>query len=234
MNSLLILFFIISIVISIVCYIVTNSWIPALIVLLASTLYFYLYAYPKIKKHITKNKSFHSCYTFINTFIISLSVKGSLLASFEATRLSMDQDYLTIIDGLTNLKEEERLDYLKRYYNFDIYYLFLGVIKIYVEQGGDIFNIAHYLIEDIRRKEDYLINVQNILKRKIVAFSVLWSLTLLILIILRFALNAFYHIITKNLLFLIAVTSLFLLLLLSLHLFILKATNDDIRGYRNV
>ena len=146
----------------------------------------------------------------------------------------MDKDYIDIIDGLTTHNEEEKLDYLKRHYDFDIYYLFLSVMKIYIEQGGDILNISYYLIEESRRNEDYLIKCEGISKRKIIEISMLWSFTLLIVLILRFSLNSFYYQITNLLLFQVAIVALFLLLLVSIHLIIMKVGKIEIKGYRNV
>lgn len=228
------LFLILSIVFPSISYVVTNNWISSLVVLLLTALYLFLFAYPKIKKTLTRNHAFHSCYSFINTYIVNLSVNGSLLASFESTRLIMDHEYVELIDGLSNLNELEKLDYLKKHYDFDIYFLFLTVIKVWVEQGGDIFNVSHYLIEETRREEDYLIKCENISKRKMVEFSMLWVFTLIIIIALRFTLNSFYLQITKNLLFQVAIVSLFVLLLLSIHLLIYKISKVQIRGYRNV
>ena len=234
MNSILIFFIIISVAFPTVTYIVTDNWISSLVVLLATVLYLFLYAYPKLKKIIKTNKNFHSCYSFINTFITSISVKGSLLSAFDSTRLIMDEEYRVIIDGLSNLNELERLDYLKKYFDFDIYYLFLTIIKIWVEQGGDILTISHYLIDESRNNEDYLIKCEHITRRKLVEFTSLWIFTLFIILMLRFSLNSFYLLITRNLLFQFAIVSLFLLLLLSLHMLIVKISNVEIKGYNHV
>ncbi len=234
MNSIFIFFSIVSIIFPILCFVVTNNIISSAIVLLATCLYLFAFAYPKIKQIAETNKRFHSCYSFINSYIVSISVQGSLLAAFEATKITMDKDYIEIIEGISNLKEEERLDYLKKYYDFDIYYLFLSVMNVYIEQGGDIFKIAHFLIDESRRKEDYLIKSENITKRKIIELSSLWLFTLLIIFVLRFSLNSFYSIITRNLLFQISIVGVFLLLLLSLHLFLTKIMNNTFKGYGNV
>ena len=234
MNNILILFIIFTVTFPSITYIVTENFISTGIVLVATGLYLFLYAYPRVNKMIERNRRFHSCYTFINAFIISIATKGSLIAAFEATRLVRDKEYITYIDGLTSYKEEDKLDYLKRYYEFDIYFLFLSVMNIYIEQGGDILIISYYLNEESRRNEDYLIKTEEISKRKIIEFSMLWFFTLLIIIILRFTLNSFYHQITNYLLFQVAIVSLFMLLILSIHLLIMRITNNDIKGYRYV
>ena len=232
MNIVLILFIMLTTVLPAVTYLVTDNIISTILVLIFLGLYLFLYAYPKLKKMSKNTKGFHSCYTFINTFIVSLSIKGSLPASFESTRLLMDDEYRLLVDGLDNLAEEEKLDYLKKYYSFDVYLLFLKAIKIWVEEGGDILSFTHYLIEESRRKEDYLIKCENISRRKIIDFSMLWMFTYFILFILRFALNSFYSLTTRNLLFQIAVIALVLLLLLSIHVLIVKLSNTMNMGYK--
>lgn len=234
MNSVLIFFIILTITFPTITYVSTNSWISSSIVLVISALYFFLYAYQKVLKMNKRNKKFHSCYSFINSFIISLGVKGSLLAAFESSKLTMDQDYNKLVEGLSNLNEEERLDYLKKQYDFDIYYLFLSVIRIWVEQGGDIFRLSYYLVEESRRTEDYLIKCESITKRRLAEFSVLWLFTFIILIVLRIALNSFYSLITNYLLFKVAIVLLFLLVIASIHLFIVRSNEIEIRGYQNV
>ena len=234
MNNTLILFVIFAVLFPSITYIVTENFISTGIVLVITGLYLFLYAYQRVNKMLDRNKKFHSCYTFINSFIISIATKGSLMAAFESSRLVMDKEYITYIDGLTSYNEEEKLDYLKRYYEFDIYFLFLSVMNIYIEQGGDILTISYYLNEESRRNEDYLIKAEELSKRKILEFSMLWFFTLLIIIVLRFSLNSFYHQITNYLLFQVAIVSLFMLLILSIHLLIMRIINNEIKGYRYV
>ena len=186
----------------------------------------------KLSKYVDLSHRFHSCYTFINSFIVSLSIKGSLIAAFDYVKLSMDKEYNSLIDGLANLKEE-RLDYLKKYFPFDIYYLFLSIINIYQEQGGDILALSTYLISESRQHEDYLLSLESIFKRKVVEFASLWIFTLVILIILRFSLNQFYPLISVLLFFQISIAALFLVILLSIHLMINKYVYNELRGFEN-
>ena len=110
MNNLLLLFITLTLIFPTITFIVTNNWITSAIVLVMTGVYLFLYAYPKVNKMLGRNKKFHSCYTFINSFIIALSVKGSLLSAFETTNGVMDQEYMTVIDGLSNLGEEGKED----------------------------------------------------------------------------------------------------------------------------
>lgn len=233
MNSFIILFSILSIIFGIVSFVATDNIISTLIVVTLSLLYFFLFALPKIKKVMKENTRFHSCYTFINSFIISLSVKPSLLTAFSNVTHLVDKESRETLEGIVNLKEEERLDYLKKIFNFDIYYLFLSVIKIWIEEGGDILRISHYLSEESRRKEEYLIHAERIMKRRSVDFAILWLFTLLIVVMLRFTLTSFYSYITNQVLFQVCIVSLFILILFSVHLLLMGFTNVHIGGNKN-
>lgn len=234
MKNVSLLFIALILVFTVLCYVVTNNFISSGVVLVFTSLYLFLYANQKIKSIDVYLKRFHSCYSFINTYIISISVQGSLLAAFDSTKITMDKGYIDIVNGISNLNEEERLDYLKKYYDFDIYYLFLSVMKVWIEQGGDIFKIAHYLISEARRKEEYFIKLENITKHKIVELSTLWIFTLLIILVLRFTLNSFYQLITKNLLFQITIVGIFFLLVTSLHFFLTKVITHTTGGASHV
>lgn len=234
MNNTVILFIIFSLLFGAVTFVSTNSLLCSGGVILISLLYFLFIAQKILKSYFLKSRRFHSCYTFINSFIISLSIKGSLMSAFDYVKLSMDKEYLSLVDGIASLKDEEKLDYLKSYFDFDIYKLFLSVIDIYINQGGDIFSISHYLILELRRNEDYLLKSESIGKRRIIDFALLWFFSLIILVILRFALSQFYSFITSLMLYKISIVGLFILILVSIHFLIRKYTQVFIRGFENV
>ena len=234
MNSFDTLFIILALILTSITYVSTSSYLSSGVVLLVTLLYFYLFARNKINLYILRSKRFHSCYTFINSFLVSLSIKGSLIAAFDSVKLNMDKEYLTLYEGILALNDEEKLDYLSRYYSFDIYSLFLSIIRIYQEQGGEIFDLSRYLSTELRRSEDYLIKSESIIKRKIIDFAVLWFFTLLIVIILKYALNQFYDLISNLVFFKISVVALMVIVILSIHVLISKVVKIEIRGFKNV
>ena len=228
------LFFIIIMIFGVTSYIGTSSILITVLVVITSFIYFYFIARKIIKDYLMRSKRFHDCYTFINSFIVSLSIKGSLVSAFENEKLAMDKNYLSIYQGISTLHDEEKLDYLKNYFSFDVYNLFLSIVKIYISQGGDIFNLSEYLTSELRRNEDYLITIEGTLKRKAVDFAILWIFTLLMLVILRFSLNEFYIHISNLLFYKLAIGALYLIILISIHILIMKATKVEIRGFKNV
>lgn len=233
MGKFNLLFFILILLFTGVCYLSTNDLVCSAIVLISSLLYFFTIARLKISRYLVVSKKYHSCYTFINSFLISLSIKPSLISAFNAVKLNMDRDYISIYNGIVSLNDTEKLNYLKRYYKFDVFNLFLSIVKIFLEQGGDIFDLSRYLSNELRRSEDYLIKAESITRRKVVDFSLLWLFTLVILVVLKFALTQFYSLIANLLFFKITIVALFLVILLSIHILIVKATNIDIRGFKD-
>ena len=234
MGKFYVLFLIITGIFTAVTYIGTSSYISSVIVLVLSFIYFFFIASRKIKQYLKSSSRFHSCYTFINSFIVSLSIKGSLFSAFESVKINMDKDYLSIYAGISTLHDDKKLKYLKDYFSFDVYQVFLAVVSIFIEQGGDIFELSHYLVSELRRKEDYLVKCESIARRKIVDFSVLWLFTLIIIVILKYSLNEFYGLITNLIYYQIAIVGLFVIVLVSIHLLIMRSVKVEIRGFNDV
>lgn len=211
---------------TVTCYLATENILCSAVVLITSLAYFLFIGYPKLKKYAETSKRFHSCYTFINSFIVSLSIKGSIVSAFDYVKLNMDKEYLDIADGLASMNEEEKLEYLKKYFYFDIYKLFVSIVQIFQTQGGDIFSLSHYLINETRREEDYLTHSESMSKSRSIDFAVLWIFTILILMILRFSLTQFYGFISKLLFYQLSIVGMYLLMLVSIHMLIRKITSN--------
>ena len=146
--------------------------------------------YKKFKKI---DKVTHECISFINNFIISLSIHNTLSATFEMIKESISGDLRKEIDSIDHLDVEEKLDYLKNYFDSSLYDFFLKIINQYVFNGGDIIGISQLLIFDSRKIETSLDNFLMVSKRKFIEFSILWGITIGILIILQFSLSMFYE-----------------------------------------
>ena len=167
MNKRSILYLLISLIFGVSCFVATSNFIVSGIVLVLSILYFLILAEPRIKKANESLTRFHECYRFINAYIISINVKGSLSFAFESVKPAMSDSYLSLMDGINDLNDNEKLTYLSKYFPFHVYSLFLNVIQLWQEQGGDILSLSSYLIDETRNVEEYLVNSERIAKRKI-------------------------------------------------------------------
>lgn len=231
MSKRIVLYLIICLLFGVVCFISTNNIIVSGIVVGVSALYFIIFAERKISKSLDNVECFHECYRFINSFLISINVKGSLPFAFETVKPAMSDKYLSIIDGISEMNENEKLEYLSKYYHFHIYSLFLNVINLWQEQGGDILQLSSYLIEEARNVEEYVVNAQRISKRKLFEFSTLWLFSLAILVILRYALTQFFPFLSKQLYYPICIGIFFLFILFSTHVIISRAFSYEIKGW---
>ena len=214
-----------------VSYISTSNLYISLGVFLISFLYLSIFAMKLIKRGQGKVRRFHECYQFINTFIISLSVKTSISAAFDTTSATLGEDFKDYINDIDELSIEEKMEYLRRYFPFHIYSIFLNILNIWSEEGGDIISMSTHLIEEARSGEEYVITSTSLAKKKTLEISFLWGICLAILLFLRFALDQFYSYINKLTFFPISICALFAFILFSYHLLILKINHLDLKGW---
>lgn len=173
--------------------------------------------YKKFKKI---DKVTHECISFINNFIISLSIHNTLSSTFEMIKESISGDLRKEIDSIDHLDVEEKLDYLKNYFDSSLYDFFLKIINQYVFNGGDIIGISQLLIFDSRKIETSLDNFLMVSKRKFIEFSILWGITIGILIILQFSLSMFYESILSMNFYAPLIFIFFIIFLIFLYLFL--------------
>ena len=215
-----------------ISYIATSNFFSMLIIFIVSNAFFLFVARRLINKSQLKIHRYHEFYQFINTFIISLNVKTSLTAAIEAAYQTADSGTKEILDSIKELNEEEKISYLSKYFKFDLYNLFVDVVKLWNEEGGDILKMSHYLIDQARYKEEYLLKCQSLNKSKTVEFVILWSIALTILTALRFALSQFFAYINKTLFYQIAVVAILLFVLFSIYILLLRICDIKLEGYK--
>ncbi len=230
MSNKYILFFILSIISGAVTYIAIDNIFIALGVVAIYVVVSMLIFVPLLKKHEIKVKRFHECYHFVNNFIIALSIKKSIKGSLESTVASMPNEFIDIYNGLENMSDDDRLHYLSSYFPFSVYRLFLQIISIWEEEGGDILQMSKYLITETRNNEEYISKADTMSRHKYVEISVLWAFCVVIVVVLRFALKDFYVYIKQQLIFMISVIGLMLFILVTIYLLIQKGTNLKIKG----
>ena len=222
-----------SIVLTGVNYIASQNLLTSLFIFLITNAFFVLIVKRQMHKNQLKTHRYHQCFQFINTFIISLNVKGSMNAALQSSYETTDEDTKEIIDSIKELNEEEKLSYLIKYFKFDIYRLFVDTIKLWNEEGGDILKMSEYLINQARLKEQYLLNCETIHKQKTIEFIVLWSISLAILGILRFALSQFFSKISASLFYQISVAAIILFALFSIYILVMRVSNFELEGWKD-
>lgn len=216
-----------------VTFIASQNIFSSLIILAVYTAFFVLIARRQINKNEQKIHRYHQCFQFINSYLISLNVKGSLNAAMESSYETADEGTKEIIDSIKELSEQEKLSYLTKYFKFDLYHLFVDTISLWSEQGGDILKMSHHLVDQVRLKEEYLLTCESLNKSKTVEFVVLWAIALVILAALRFALSQFFDRISKTIVYQVAVVVVILFALFSIYILILRITNVNLEGWKD-
>ncbi len=224
---------IVSFVFAGVTFIASQNIFSSLIILAVYTAFFVLIARRQINKNEQKIHRYHQCFQFINSYLISLNVKGSLNAAMESSYETADEGTKEIIDSIKELSEQEKLSYLTKYFKFDLYHLFVDTVSLWSEQGGDILKMSHHLVDQVRLKEEYLLTCESLNKSKTVEFVVLWAIALVILAALRFALSQFFDRISKTIIYQVAVVVVILFALFSIYILILRITNVNLEGWKD-
>ena len=224
---------IVSMVFAGVTFIATQNIFSTIGIFFIFMAFFVLIARRLINNSQQKVRRYHECYQFINSFIISLNVKGSLSSAMQSAYDTSDSGTKEIIDSINELSEEEKLSYLIKYFKFDLYRLFVDTVSLWNEQGGDIIKMSHHLIEQVRLKEEYLLTCQSINKSKSVEFVILWAISLMILAALRFSLSQFFVRVSQTIFYQVAVVVTMLFALVSIYILFKRVTNLNLEGWKD-
>lgn len=232
MNSKFVLFLLLSIVCGVISYISLSNIFVSLGIIAVYLIVSIILINPLLKQYEIKSKRYHENYHFINNFIIALSIKKSIKGALESTLGSMPSEFNEMIEGIENMNDHEKINYLSTYFTFYSYRLFLQIIDFWEEEGGDILEMSKFLLDDIRHEEEYISKSSTLFTRKVGELISMWGICLLILVVLRFSLKEFYLNIQTQPLFLIAICALFAFLLFTIYLLIYKGTSLKIKGVR--
>lgn len=212
------IFAIVSLLLGGLAYLSTENIIVGAAVFGVSFLYFAIFAVKKIKVYLNKINNYNLCYNFINSFIIGVSIKKTISGGYENASMSNDTDFKKELDSIEHLGVMERLEYLRKYFPYNVYSIFVEEIHLYEDQGGDILKITQNLIAESRREEDYLSLIANKGKSKAVEVIILWVFSFLILAFVRFGLGQFFATIKDKPLYLGFVAVFFLFVLISFQI----------------
>ena len=233
MNNVLTIGIIISVILGVAGFVASNNYIVGAVILILSILYFVFLANPLFKKYLLKINRFNECYNFINNYIVSLSMKNSIVSAYESAISSMPESFSQYIENIETFSEEDKLEHIHKYFRFHVFSLFIDLINIYQDEGGDILEMSHYLLEEARQVEEYISTSKLIAKKKMVEFAILWLLTLGIMIFLRFALSQFFITISKQFYYPIGIGMICLFCLFSIHFALLKMCKLNVRGWND-
>ena len=222
---------VVSFVLAGITYIACQNLISTISLFVISIIFFLFIVKRQMDKTQLKIHRYHQCFQFVNSFIVSLNIKGSMSAAMESAYETADESTREILDSIKEMTEEEKLSYLQKYFKFDLYRLFVDTVTLWNEQGGDILHMSRYLVDQVRLKEQYLINCQSLHKSKTIEFVVLWSITLSILTALRFSLSQFFAYINSTVIYQVSVVATMLFTLLSIFILVKRITTLNLEGW---
>lgn len=229
MKKIDLIYIAISLVISVTSFLATNIIFIPFIIFGVYLLYYFVLVRKRIKSYLSKVETIHACYHFINSFIITLSVKDSLEEAYQNGLRLAPPSLLNETNEIGNMTIAERLNFLRQYFNLAIYKMFLNIVGLYIDQGGNILAISDSLIRECTRVEKDLNESSSISNRHLIEFAVLWLLSFFIMIFLRFALANFYIQMLENVLIIVLICGFYLIFLLAAHLFINQYTSLTIK-----
>lgn len=217
-----------GILLTAICYLLTSSFILAAIVMLVTITTSIFLIEPLISTYLIKNRKGNEAYHFISSFIISLSASKSMEISYENAVISLNEEEKKDLKSIEDHPIDEKLNYLSKYFETDIYKVFLSTMKLYEEEGGDILDVASPLLRESAAIEEERISHQKNVLKAVFQFSTLWLMSLLVMGILRFSLSTFYDILKGNAIFIALITFYFLLAIVSFVIFASGVTNEKI------
>ncbi len=224
---------IISFVLTFVCYFATSNIFAGVGVFVSCVVFYFLVVYRKLSSHKNNVQKIHECYLFINNFLITLSIKGSLNAAFDSTKTSISDDYREYVASIEEMNPQEKLLYLNKYFPYHIFQIFTDIVFLWQDEGGDILDMSSHITNEMREIKEYVTYCQSVSRRKALEIGTLWFFTLAIAIALKLSLSDFYSGLLQQPIFIISIVGLAVLVLFSVFLLILRVTHIEVRRNYN-
>ncbi len=173
-----------------------------------------------------KRRARRDCYRFMNSFITTCSVTSSLIKSYEVASDGAMGEMKEAMSGIEGNNVEDKLVFLSSYFQSNLYEVFLSIVTIYQNRGGDILNLSSALLEEATKAEA---DADKRLKggaSRMLKHGLLWAMSLGIVAFLRFALSSFYGQLLASSTFMLSLCFYFLFLLLSLVIYCFRYTEE--------
>ena len=232
MQKINIIFIVIGLMLGVLCYLSTNSVLYAALIAVVFILDFFILMRKRFVHYFSLIERVHTSYHFINSFVITLSVKESLEDAYQNGIRIKNAKLNALTDQLNEMAVIERVKYLKDYFNLSIYLMFLNVVNLHQDQGGNILTMSDNLIKECTRTEKTLSETLSIGHKHLKEFITLWIMSIAILIFMRFSLKDFYVTMLKSTLFSALLFVFFLICIISINLFVNSFTDLTVKEAR--
>ena len=229
MKKVDLIFIVVSMFIGALCYLTAANAIYALIIIILFLFDYFIFLRKRFVEYYSLKERIHICYHFINSFVITLSIKESLDDAYLNASRIKGKRFEELSNGISDKPVVEKIKYLRDYFNLAIYKMFLNIFDLYDDQGGNILKMSDNLIRECTRTEKALAETTSIGFKHLVEYIILWSMSFGILVFMRFSISDFYTSMLKNNMVGFMIFIFYILALLSLHLFINAFTNLTIK-----
>lgn len=229
MKKIDIAFIFIGILLGFLCFLTTNSILFAALTIVLFVADYFVLMRKRFKNYFQLIERVHTSYHFINSFIISLSVKDSLEDAYQNGIRLENKTLKMVTDELSDLTVVERVKFLRDYFQLSIYKMFLNVLDIYQDQGGNILNMADNLMRECTRTEKALTDTLSIGYKHLTEFIILWLMSLGILIFMKFSIKDFYDMMLTNNIMVPLIFGFFVIIIFSTNLFVNAFTDLTIK-----
>lgn len=216
---------VISLLVFALIYFTLNNYIIAGIFLLI-TLIYAIFTYKNFKKYFMFIQKRKECNDFINTFSISLSISNSLDKAYQDTSIQTSKSLSKELSQLISIDNYENLKSLENYFDCSNYNVFLNILNLYINNGGNFLKMTELLREELRRNVEIISSLQAINTRKIYECSILWAFSTAIIVFCRFGLTNVFMMMAQNSLFNYGIVFFFVFELFSIHLLLKNCFNS--------
>ena len=203
-----------------IAYLAADNLILAGVVALAFFGAFAFLFFPSIAKYRRRERIRHECYQFVNAFLITLSVSQSVEHSFLVAKGDIQGEFTEWTKKDDSLSIVDKVAYLKRYFQMEIYDMFISILDLYLDRGGDVLALSSELLNELARIEETGRFLMAKSARNSVQFGFMWLIAVVVIVFVRFGLNTFFSSLKNSLVFLIGIGAFFAFFLISIFVYL--------------
>ena len=207
-------------------YLASDSYYLGAGVAIAFFLGLVLFALPGLRRHGERNRLRHECYLFVHSYLVTLSVCMSLERAYESGASGLGEEFRRLNGNISAMDAKEKTEYLASYFQSDLYQMFLSILQLFLDRGGDILKLSNELTQEVSRVEETEQIYEKEAKRKAIGFFFLWLLSLAIIVFVRFGLSSFFQTLKQSWTYLGSL-GIFYLFLLGSSLYFLRSYTGE-------
>lgn len=218
-----------ALIMGFISYFCCENPILSLAVLLFYALVGYLLLLPMVTEYQTKGRKRNECYRFVNAYLICLSATQSWERSFGAGCEGIEGEFAERVNDIGNLEAKQRTEYLASYFESPLYQMFLSILSLYQDQGGDVLALSGSLLEELTRVEQNARGMEKEGRKNLVQYLILWAMAIVVVAFLRVGLNNFYSLAKGEMVYVLSIGVFFAFLLGSVVFYVAAYTGEKIR-----